>query len=355
MTVRIGRWEEDALKKKLPVFIGIFVLAILIVISIFYQVNKNSVKMNTGYVEGNSAGNIYNNGLFCEDEGVVYFANPYAQGALYKMNPDQTGLKLLYKSNCRNINAAGNHLYFSMESPEGGTGLGFVIKTSGIYRSTKKGTNIECLTGDTTLGMSLVGNTLYYQSNTGEGVGLKKISAIKKDQTPEIVEKSFVINPACSVNGSIYFGGTRNNHYLYALNCNSDTISTLFDGDVWNPVYDSGYFYYMDISNNYQICRYSQSAGIVEILTHDRADNFNVGSGCVYYSVSDSDAPGLYRMNCDGSNNELIYSGYVCDINMTSAYTYFREFGTTTPMYCVPTTGSSSVSEFTAAMNAALK
>lgn len=336
------------------IVILVCVFAVLAVSLVIMNI-VNRIPENDPAISGNTPGNINNNGLFCENDGVVYFANPYDDGSLYSMNPDQTRLKRLYNSNCRNINAAGDYLYFSMESPEGGTGLGFVIKTSGIYRSTKKGSNIECLTDETTLAMSLVGNTLYYQASTGEGVGLKKISAIKKDPQPEEVEKSFVINPACSVNGAIYYGGTTDNHYLYMLNCTNDSVTTLFDGDVWNPVYDSGYFYYMDIADDYCICRYSQSAQTVEILTHDRVDNFNVGSGCVYYSVSDGDEPGLYRMNCDGSGRELIYSGYVCDINMTSTYTYFREYGTTVPMYCVPTTGSSQVSEFTAAMDAAEK
>lgn len=332
---------------------AIALLAVIIGITVLLKV-INRIPDNDPTLVGNTGGNLNNGGYFCESDGKVYFANMYDRGYLYSMNPDQTNIKRLYNSNCSNINAGGNHLYFCMETPEGGTGLGFVIKTAGIYRSTKNGKKIKCLTNENTLTMNLIGSTLYYQANTGTGVGLKKMS-IKGTSKPEIVEDSFVLNPASAANGSIFFGGTEDNHYLYSLNTANDSISPLWNGNVWNPVYEDGYFYYMDISDKYSICRYSPMNQTVDILTHDRADNFNVGYGYVYYTVSASDEPGLYRCRVDGSGSEKIASGYICDVNITSTYTYFREFEHETPIYYVSTTGSSYPTEFVAALDAASK
>lgn len=337
----------------LVLIIMLCIVSVLVILAVISNILSRIPDNPPGLI-GNTGGNLNNGGYFCEDPstGTVYFANPYDHGYLYSMNADQTDLKRLYNSSCSNISVGGDYLYFSMETPEGGSGLGFVIKTSGIYRSTKKGTKVTCLTSDTSLTMNLIGSNIYYQAGTGTGVGLKRVD-IRGDEDPVVIEDTFVLNPACALDGKIYYGGTMNDHYLYSFDCASETASALWDGDVWNPVWQDGYFYYMDISDNYKICRYSPSTQSVDILTHDRADNFNVGHGYVFYSVSVGDMPGLYRMRLDGSDRQLLAAGYVRDINITSSYVYFRYFEADTPVYCLPTMGG-SVSEFTPAAQAAL-
>ncbi|SCY64420.1 protein of unknown function [Lachnospiraceae bacterium XBB2008] len=330
---------------------GCMILVLVLLAIIFNIINR--IPDNPPTLTGNTAGNLNNGGYFCESNGKVYFANAYDHGYLYSMNVDQTDLKRLYNSDCSNICVGGKYLYFCMETPKGGTGLGFVIKTSGIYRATETGSKVKCLTSDDSLIMNLVGNTLYYQAGTGTGVGLKKVD-MRGDEEEQVIEDTFVLNPACVVDGTIYYGGTQKDHYLYAYNPVSDTSNAIWEGDVWNPVYEGEYFYYMDISDDYKICRYSPMNQTVEILSHDRADNFNVGYGMIYYVVSVGEAPGLYRMRLDGSGKEPVALGYFCDVNMTSTYTYYRTFNTDTPIYCVPTAGGSPY-EFTVAREAAEK
>ena len=63
------------MKKRLPIII----IAVLVVVFAglgFYSHQKSKIKYNTSYVNGNTAGNLYNAGLFCEKNGTVYFANP---------------------------------------------------------------------------------------------------------------------------------------------------------------------------------------------------------------------------------------------------------------------------------------
>jgi len=326
------------------------VIILFILLTIIFNI-LNKIPDNDPSTVGNTAGNLNNGGYFCESGDKVYFSNAYDHGYLYSMNKDQTELKRLYNSDCSNICAGGDYLYFCMETPKGGSGLGFVIKTAGVYRATKNGTKVTCMTSDDSLIMNLVGSTLYYQAGTGTGVGLKKVG-IRGDEEESVIQDTFVLNPACAVDGNIYYGGTQEDHYLYAFNTASETATAIWDGDVWNPVYEGGYFYYMDISDDYKICRYSPSNRTVEILTHERADNFNVGYGYVYYIVSVGDMPGLYRVRYDGTGNEQIYSGYVSDVNITSTYTYFRAYNTDYPIYCIPTAGGSAF-EFTAARDAA--
>lgn len=339
--------------KKVIIILGIIVLILVAATIITNYLSK--IPDNPPTLTGNSAGNLNNGGYFCEDDGVIYFSNSFDGGSIYSMNPDQTNLKKLYSSHGMYINSAGDYLYFGMSSGDGGTGLGYVLKTTGVYRMKKNGSNVKALSNDASLIIALSGNNLFYQAGVKNGVGLKKLDITQDKQTPVIVEDTFVLNPSCIVDGTVYFGGTQKDHYLYSLNTTTNNITSIWGGDIWNPVYDGGYFYYMDISDNYSLCRYNPQAQTVDVLTHDRLDNFNVGYGYVYYSTSVSNNPGLYRMHTDGSMVEQIASGYICDINMTSTYTYFREYNVDETTYCVPTSGAPSVGIFNAAKEAASK
>ena len=109
----------------------------------------------------------------------------------------------------------------------------------------------------------------------------------------------------------------------------------------------------MDVSSNYRLCRYSLAANIVEILTNDRVDIFNVGESYIYYQRNSTTEPALMRMRLDGSEPEIVASGNYTNINLTSTYAYFNAFGEDTPVYHTPVNRPVSVSIFTAAMDAA--
>ena len=59
------------MKKHLPIII-IAVLVVIVAGLGFYSHQKSKIKYNTSYVNGNTAGNLYNAGLFCEKNGTVY-------------------------------------------------------------------------------------------------------------------------------------------------------------------------------------------------------------------------------------------------------------------------------------------
>ncbi len=327
------------------------ILAILIVFSVI-SVVAGRVPENGEATTGNTAGNLNNGGYFCESDGVVYFANAYDGGALYSMNANETELKKLNGNSVASINAGGNFLYYYMESgKDGGTGLGYMGRTAGIYRSKKNGKNTTCLNRAYAVTMQLCGNYLYYQDyNKKTGTQLAKIKIDKSEQ--EIVA-DYVINPASYVNGTIYFNGTQDDHALYALNTINDSISPVWQGNIWNPVYADGYVYYMDVANDYRLCRYSMTEDVIEVLTNDRVDFFNVYNNYIYYQKSSQTEPALKRMSIDGSSPETVADGVYENINITSQYVYFNSFKESVPVYKTPTFGSVNVTTFDAARDAA--
>lgn len=331
--------------------VGIILIALFLLSFLFGRVT-----MNEDYVSGNTAGNLNNGGFYCESDGRVYFSNAYDNNCLYSMNPDETEMVKLTNSPVASINAAGKYLYYSMtsgSSKSGGDGLGYMMQTSGIYRSNLKGKSVVCLDRCHIVSMQLCGNYLYYEKyDNSAGTSLDKIRIDKQDKQTVANE---IINPNCYVNGKIYYQGTSKDHYLHALDVATDNHSVVWQGNIWNPIVQDGYVYYMDVSENYRLCRYSLSGDVVEVLTNERIDMFNVYSNYIYYQVSSADAPALKRMMIDGSSQELVMEGVFQNINITSNYVYFNSFNESVPVYKTSTFGPVNVTTFEAAKQSAFE
>ena len=76
------------------------VIILLVVIGIvaglgYYKYINTVTFYNEPGTNGNTIGNLYGSGLFCENNGVVYFANPNDFGRIYKMNPDESNIEIV--------------------------------------------------------------------------------------------------------------------------------------------------------------------------------------------------------------------------------------------------------------------
>lgn len=321
-------------KKNLLIVAGIFLVLIIIVILLGI---KSSVKKIPDDTIGNTAGNLNNGGLFCEYNGKVYFSNAYDGGTLYVMNSDETNVKKLNDSVVSYINASPSYLVYYQSSVYTKDKLSSAVQNYGIYRTDLKGKNADCIDDNVCTALVLAGNHLYYQHfDTKKYTTLYKSDLAGKHMSE--VEKA-IINPHAVSQGKIYFNGTSGDHYLYALNLNDDKISTVWPGNVWNPVVLGNFVYYMDLSNHYGLSRYSLVTGEVEILTHDRVDHFNVYDNMIYYQTAGKSNQALKRMRIDGSNNEIVHEGIHEHIHITSGYVYFNEFSLEVPVYHVPLYG----------------
>lgn len=335
---------------KFLILIGIVVL--LLIGSTVFTYFTERVPSNDISVTGNTAGNLNNGGLFAENNGKVYFANAYDGGCMYAMNADETAPEKITTSQVSSINTGGDFLYYYMNSSGGGTGLGYVVKTFGVYRSKTDGSGTKCLDRNAAVTMQLVGDYIYYQRYNNQD--FTKFYKIKTDKSDNVMVSDEIINPAACYNEIIYFNGTAEDHYLYALDTRTDNVTTVYQGNLWYPAYHNGYIYYVDLPSDYSLCRYSLSAGTVEILTNDWVDTFNVGNNYIYYQRNSATEPALMRMELDGSNPEVVAEGNYENLHLTSNYAYFNAFGMETPVYHTPVNGPVNVTEFTAARQAAL-
>lgn len=308
---------------------------------IVYGIYSGHVFMNPEGTVGNTAGNLNNEGLFCEYDDRVYFANAADGGSLYSMKPDETDIRKLSDLKVRNLLAGGRYLYFFQTGTTSETTLGNLPGLRTFDRCKLDGSDVTALTRDTVVTGQLVDNYLYLLTTSSSAISFYRM---KIDRSDAVQLADYAVNPACAANGRIYFNNTQDNHYLYTLDTKTDTVSELWRGNLWYPVLDGGYIYYMDVANNYRLCRYSLSMDVVEVLTDDRADCFNVGGGYVYYQKNGTDA-GLHCMRTDGSENHTVAAGNFTHICMTSRYVYFQAFGDDGRTYHSPL-GSSSYDTF---------
>lgn len=336
-------------KNILIISITCVIIAALFLAVIF----SNRITLNDDFTVGNTPGNLNNGGYFCEMNDRVYFANAYDNYALYSMNTNESDMIKLSGNSVSSINAAGKYLYYAMTSDgSNGSGLGYLARTEGIYRSNLKGKSTVGLDRCGIVSMQLCGNYLYYEKyDKALGTTLDKMRIDKTDKKTVAEE---IINPNCFVNGRIYYNGAGKDHFLYALDVSTDSATVVWRGNLWNPIVQDGYVYYMDVSENYRLCRYNLNNDVVEVLTNDRIDMFNVYESYIYYQVSSVDAPALKRMFTDGSSQELVREGVYQNINITSQYVYFNAFKESTPVYKTSTFGPVNVITFDAAKEAAL-
>ena len=318
--------------------VSISLLAALIVASVL----KKNMPMNEDYYVGNPGGNLYNGGLFCEHEGKVYFSNPNDNGFLYVMNPDETDVKKIAGVSVESINVDKHRVYYALSGQSTGSGLGYLRKATGLFSVKKSGGDNICYTQDAVGVSTLIGSYLYYQHyDKSRGTYLDRIKIDKSNPSTVIAA---MINPGSADSGYIYYAGVPsgdNNHpndykdmYLHMYDTRTGTDTTLFEHQMYQPIYDNGNIYYMDLETKYQLHRYNLATGEDVTLTDERVDMFNVGSGMIYYQT-DSSSPdaALKRMTTDGTDIETVATGVYCDINMTSNFVYFHSFESKSMMY----------------------
>lgn len=317
------------MKKAVKTTLIVIIALLLIVVAVLVTFSQRIAPNPAGTV-GNTAGNLNNDGLFCEYDGTVYFYNTFEGGGLFSMDVNEGSLRRLNSLEVRNILAGGKYLYyFHTGASTVSTGFGHAFGMKSFLRSKLDGSNSESLTNDVVVTGQLVDNYLYLLTSGNAGPSFYKM---KIDGSDKIDLADYNINPACADNGILYYNGTQGDHYLYALNSATDVQSEVWKGDIWYPALDGGYVYYLDVANDYRLCRYSMSQNIIEVLTEDRVDCFNIGGGFIYYQKSGTE-PQLKCMRTDGSSAKVIAQGNYTHINMTSQYVYFQEFGNNVAMY----------------------
>lgn len=322
-------------RKKLVILLVVLVVVLGGVFG--FRALQANLRKNPEDLVGNTAGNLNNGGYFCERGDMVYFANVYDDGKLYAMNVDETDIRKLNDSKVSQLNADDHYLYYYLNDVQSPSGLGgFSVPVLGIYRSDHKGKNAKTLSDSVCGVVKLVGNTLYFQQYGESDKSLQAVSTTKKDEGTVL---DYAANPASYYGGAFYYSGVDDtegrNQNLRAYSLASGTDATVYEGNVWNPDMQGDYIYFMNIADDYKLCRYDTGTGEVQTLTQDRVDQYLVCGSYIFYQKNSESDPAMMVMAADGSDPYIIAEGNYTDLSATSRCVYFTDFGESGDMYRV--------------------
>lgn len=325
------------MKKKI-IFGAIILVVAVLGIFLFF---KNRFTYNDENVMGNTAGNLYNEGLFCEYEDTVYFANPYDEYNLYKMNSDGSNVEKVYGDRAYYINVANDYIYYERFNYKSGVEVVFRGSLYGLFRYKDGDSKPEELHNGIVDNVALCGNNLYYRRY--DDINLYQLSKVKIDGDDDKVLSDSDYTPIAVSNGNIYFTEVDGSHDLLRLNTDTDTVTVFKEGNFYMPIICGNFVYYIDLDNNRTLTRMNLTNDDTQIIAEDKVVNYNLSEneGVIFYQAENSvEEHKLVRIDLEGQNQVDVAEGDCFNISITSRYTYYiTKIADIDTLYRVNTTG----------------
>lgn len=325
-------------------FIILAIIIIILLLPPIYQYFSGRTHFNDSFANGNSAGNLYNNGIFCEYQDTIYFSNPNDNHYLYSMDVHGGNLKKLTDDVASFINADGHYVYYVRNNTGTGSNFDFLhVNTNSLCRYDLKTGKILVLDANPSIYASLIGNYIYYihyDTETASTLYRVKIDGSQKEQ----VDSSPYFT--CSANGQyFYYNGIEKDHNIYQMDTSTGISNLICSGNYWMPSADNENIYFVDCENNYSLVKINRSSNSPISLGTDRIECYNVYKDTIYFQRNNLNGDAaLCSMNTDGSNYQVIMEGNFTNINITSEYVYFSEVNNSNIIYRTPTMGNADIS-----------
>ena len=319
--------------KKSKLILLIFVIILILGgIALFTNLKDRTI-YNKSYVNGNSAGNLYNAGLFCEDRGTVFFANPDDNYRLYSMDSNGDHLKKLCDDTVMYINADEHYIYYVRNNDRNSASFAFfTFDNNSLCRVTRNGKNLKILDPDSCIYATLIGNYVYYlHYDKEQATTLYKVGIDGKGRAK--VSDNYLFT--CSTLGQYFYSnGTTTDGCLYQYDSVSDEMTKIYDCNCYKPIVSgTDNVYYLDVNQNNALVHTNISADKPRTLTTDSIDLYNVYGSYIYYQRYSEDHPALCMIKNDGSDFKELAQGNYSNINVTSNRIYFTDFKTRQVFY----------------------
>ena len=316
-------------------------LIILSLITIVVILMKMSSKLpdNPADYVGNSAGNLYNRGLFAEDEDYIYFANVADNFRLYRTDHALEEVVCLNKDSVEYINpdASSSYLYYSRINYRQNTygNTVFDILSTGIYRFDLKRNGLTRLYPDACGSVLLGGNSLFYQAYGDDGnFDTYSLSVNKKNEKPLLITNDY-IHPVNYMYGRIYYSGVSEDHALYALTPETKSSSLVANLDCFQPIITSNGTYFLSLKHNYSLFYLPDTSDTATLITNQRVSAYNLSTDerYLFYQVDNGEHSKLCRYDLVTKNETELLSGNYKNLNTVSGYLFFTDFHETL-CYC---------------------
>ncbi len=303
---------------------GLCIALIIIIILVIWNRFFNGVKFNDSYVNGNTSGNLYNAGLFCESDGKIFFANPNDSGKLYSMDLSGQNVEKMCNDTAMYINADSHYVYYVRNNVGGEYDYNFFsYNNNSLCRIPRNGGKVVILDPDPCIYASLLGNYIYYlhyDDETATTLYKIKIDGSEKEQ---VYDKYLF---TCNTSGKYFYYNNPSNGQLYRYNTEKDVSSLFFDCNCYKPiVLNDSNAYYIDVDSNHAIAHTNINDPNPQIVTEDNVEIYNVYGSYIYYQRG-GENPALCMIKNDGTDYKELAKGEYCNICVTSYNIYFKDF-----------------------------
>ena len=317
----------NALKANISVGLVVVALILIFVIAKF----SGRVIPNTEGAVGNTACNLYNGGLFCEDDNKIYFSNLNDRGALYSMSKELSDFEYLQEDTAGYINNTSNYVVYSRLNYTRNDTVKRVLQFSysGIYRVAKKGSHaIGGIYAYDVGAVGLIGNKVYYQRHEKDGNMNLYCSSLDGKNEELLLEEKVV--PGTLTSSKIYYGGAEGDHYIYSFDPVTKQKVVIYKGNCYQPALIGGNIYFISLLKNYNIAKIDEYGQNPTILVEEKCSFYNVtpNEQYVVYQVDDAKNNRLEMMNLSTLEKNVIKTGDYNSINIIGDRVFFREFGT---------------------------
>ncbi len=327
------------MKKAMPIIILALIFLAFLGIAIGRKVGEKTI-YNTNYVNGNTPGNLYNAGLFCESNGTVFFANPDDNNRLYSMDANGSNLAKLCNDTVMYINADDHYVYYVRDNTSGSSSGAdgkpafpyFSFNTNSLCRINRDGKNVKILDEDPCIYATLIGNYIYYlHYDTDTATSLYKVKIDGSER--KMVSKNYMFT-CCADGQYFYTNGMTTDGNIYRYDTTSDTLTSIYTCSSYKPiVLDGSNAYYMDVTHNNRLVHLNLNVGNPTYLSNDSIDLYNVYGSTIFYQNFNGKESALCYVKNDGNNRTVLsYGTYSC-INVTSYYAYFTDYKTNQVYY----------------------
>jgi hypothetical protein len=297
---------------------------------LFYS--KGRTYYNDASETGNTTGNIYNGGLFCEQDNTIFFSNDEDGGRLYRMNSDCTDIKKVSDALAVYINADDNYIYYALanDTTKYNEALYSFYNNNGIFRINRNGKKLKAITGDPGAFLMLKGNSLFFERyNVKNGYTL---ATFQIDGTAERTLIDTFSVPIDDINNYLYYVGDAQGTNIDAIELSSYTKHTYYNGSFAYPVFMGDYLYYINPADDNRLYRMNKN-GTGNTLLVDQpcsAYNITISGKYLYYQLNGTKKGSLCRLNTETLESETVKKGNYKEIHVTKKYVFFKSLDSTT-------------------------
>ena len=308
------------------VIIVLLIIAALLGGLVFYNYWSNRILSSRSGIIGNSAGNLYNMGLFCESDGRIYFSNINDDSVLYSMNTDMTDFKRINEDYPRYLNADDHYLFYSRMNnlKEQKAESVFKFYANGIFRMKKDNPKTLKMLHNKPVGSLLVyNNRLFYQFYADKTVNIRTMG-LDGDDDKDIVDDESVA--VAAYNGRIYYCGFKGDHYLHSVDASTGSTRVDLEENAYNPIVTSKGFFFIDSADHFHL-KFSNGSD-TETLVEEQIASYNITSDgrYIYYQKDGSDSNGIYIYDTANKTSGMILAGDFKWINIAGGYCFFYDF-----------------------------